>query len=342
VEELLQKITVDRDLHIQEGYGDLLQRFLKEPLKKGHTLLRPLQTLKWTEAVTALRAAVKFGKTTVAERALGDPAIWCHWRVEPWVDADTILGALFTIQDVTLEKRRLEQKQLADKMSHMALLANQIAHRLNNPLATILNQLGYLLMDEQKWRNTNLLRAELVSIQEHIYRLSLITTALDAFARDAGAGGKWVQINNILEKTIEICRLLYSSKPYTYKTQWSDELPFLYANDISLEQCFLYLIRNALESMPEGGTVTIRTARIDDMVQIIVQDQGNGIAPEALAHVFEPFFKMKEGDHLGLGLSISYSIIAQYNGLIDLQSTPGKGTTVTILLPIPKSVVRKG
>lgn len=342
MEELIHKITLDRDLHIQQGYGDLLQRLIKEPLKKGHSLVRILQSLKWAEAVTALQAAVRYGKTTVSEKSFAEASLWCHWRVEPWVDGDTILGAIFMIQDVTLEKRRLEQKQLADKMSHMALLANQIAHRLNNPLAAILNQLGYLLMDEEKLEDKVQLRADLSAIQDQIYRLSLITTALDAFARDADVGGKLVQVNTVLEKTIEICRLLYANKHVEFKLSLGDALPLLYANEISLEQCFLYLMRNAVESMPEGGTVSLRSSRVDEMVQIVIQDHGEGIEPEHLQRIFEPFFKTKPGDHLGLGLSISYSIIAQYGGFLDVKSTPGKGTMVTILLPIPTSVVKKG
>ncbi len=101
-----------------------------------------------------------------------------------------------------------------------------------------------------------------------------------------------------------------------------------------LTQVFLNLIVNAVEAMPEGGTLTVISTQRDSRLAIEVQDTGPGLTPEEAARIFEPFYTTKAGG-TGLGLAVSYGIIQQHGGRIEVHGVPGQGTTFTVLLPLP-------
>jgi signal transduction histidine kinase len=102
-----------------------------------------------------------------------------------------------------------------------------------------------------------------------------------------------------------------------------------------IEQVLLNLVHNAVQAMPDGGTLRVNLSRAEGVVAIAVQDTGIGIPTENLHRVFDPFFTTKpEGEGTGLGLSVSYGIVSHHNGRIEVESEVGKGTTFTILLPM--------
>jgi signal transduction histidine kinase len=342
VKEKVQKITVDRQLRIQESYGDLLQRHLGETLKNGQQLNRRLLALGWPDAAEALGSAVKQGKTMAGEKIFASQPLVLQWLVEPLVEGESVKGAVISFTEITWEKRRQRQKELGGKMGNMAQFAHQIVHRLNNPLAAVLNQIGCLLMDEESGSDWPKVREDLAGIQEQIYALAMVTHALDAFSREEGGSGKLVQLNAILEKAVEISRLLNTKKAVHLSLNLSQDQPIIYANEIALEQCFLNVLRNAIEASPETGEIIIRSERSDGMAVIAIQDSGAGIAADDIERAFEPFFTTKYEDHLGLGLSISYSIAAHYNGFLEMESAPGGGTLARLMFPIAKSLVQKG
>jgi signal transduction histidine kinase len=110
------------------------------------------------------------------------------------------------------------------------------------------------------------------------------------------------------------------------------ELPSIKGAQADLEQLFLNLLSNSRDAMPSGGRLTIRARRLPQGTELIVEDTGCGIPPEHLSMVMEPFFSTKpEGN--GLGLSICRSIVWQMQGKLDITSTPGAGTRITILIP---------
>jgi two-component system NtrC family sensor kinase len=112
------------------------------------------------------------------------------------------------------------------------------------------------------------------------------------------------------------------------------DLPVLYMSTDQLKQVLLNLIKNAKEAMPKGGTLVICTARVSGGVTISVSDTGMGISEKHLRSLFEPFFSTKkEGEGMGLGLAVSYSIIKGYGGSIDVESQVGEGTTFRVFLP---------
>jgi len=115
------------------------------------------------------------------------------------------------------------------------------------------------------------------------------------------------------------------------------ELPEINASGSEIQQVFVNLITNAIDSMRDGGKLSITTRATEDFVEAKVQDSGSGIPEHLRAHIFEPFFTTKQvGEGTGLGLYICYRIVNKYKGTIDFESSPGKGTTFIVRFPIPK------
>jgi signal transduction histidine kinase len=112
-------------------------------------------------------------------------------------------------------------------------------------------------------------------------------------------------------------------------------LPPVSGNPRGLQQVFLNLMLNAIQAMPDGGVMTVEARQEADAIRIAVGDTGGGIPEEQLDKIFEPFFTTKEaGEGTGLGLSVSYSIVRQHGGRIDVRSPPGEGATFVVVLPI--------
>jgi two-component system NtrC family sensor kinase len=116
--------------------------------------------------------------------------------------------------------------------------------------------------------------------------------------------------------------------------QLSESLPEIASDRGQLQQVFLNLLNNAFAAVDHGGMVSITTYEVDrDMVAACVEDNGRGMSPDTLKHIFEPFFTTKKGTGTGLGLPITYGIVKKLGGYIDVQSTEGKGTTMSVYLP---------
>jgi len=257
--------------------------------------------------------------------------------IEPQVRNKRITGISLTFQDAAALRRERQHIDLREKMKNLSVLAANIAHELNNPLAALLNQTGCMLMEQWTADDLEHLHGELELIQEQIYSMSLITNALDAFSKDSKDNFRLLQVNDIVEKSITLSKLLLTKDEIHYKVLLKKSLPLIRGNEITLEQSFINILRNAIEAMPNGGTITV-TSSIDevlpDYVNISIKDTGVGIPGKIQEMIIEPFYKMKNGKHAGLGLSISYGILANHNGMIEVSSKVNKGTTITILLPI--------
>lgn len=343
-EENFSVIIIDKEKRIAEWHGGLLMALVQKPLRKGLRLGGILQQLGYHDGDSLLRAAIVRGKTSMVEMEVSERAQYISMKVEPIVKQGMVDGAMVTFADITLQKKNEAFGNVNAQMANLSLLAKKVSHRLNNPLATILNQIGSLLLGDLT-EDSQKLRRELSDIQDQVYGLSLITNALDVFARDVAAANKLVQVNAVLEKAIELARLLNAQDNVKYRLKLQKDLPAIRGNEISLEQCFLHLLRNAQEAIPTGGNIYVQSRikqQNSDFIEIIIKDDGNGIAKEDLLRVYEPFFTTKGGDHLGLGLCVSYSIVAALRGYIDIDSNPDSGTVVTISLPIAKTISKRG
>jgi signal transduction histidine kinase len=126
----------------------------------------------------------------------------------------------------------------------------------------------------------------------------------------------------------------------TVVRNYTESLPAVLGSSTRLQQVFLNLILNARDAMPQGGMVEIRTAAFNGSVEVEVTDSGAGIPAEHLHRIFDPFFTTKAvGRGTGLGLSVSYGIIKEHAGKVDVRSTPGKGTSFRLEFPLARKAV---
>jgi signal transduction histidine kinase len=170
-------------------------------------------------------------------------------------------------------------------------------------------------------------------IEEEIARIARIIRELLDFARPAREISA-LQVNEVIRTLMKLVDEDLPAWGVESRLDLAADLPVLYMYTDQLKQVLLNLIKNAKEAMPKGGTLVICTARVSGGVTISVSDTGMGISEKHLRSLFEPFFSTKkEGEGMGLGLAVSYSIIKGYGGSIDVESQIGEGTTFRVFLP---------
>ncbi|MGD2124520.1 MAG: response regulator [Desulfobacteraceae bacterium] len=261
-------------------------------------------------------------------------------------------GMVGFIRDLR-EIRRLEQ-QFADqtrllqqhKMISLGRLAASVVHEINNPLAGILNYVR--LMIKIVGRGSALAPETLKKFQRYLdliesetSRCSRIVSNLLAFSRQSKLEFSEVNINELLEKCLMLSQHRLSLQNIAIKTELNPGIPHISGDFNQIQQCVINLIFNAIDAMPDGGALTLKSSLNANkgVLEIKIGDSGSGIAKEDLPHIFDPFYTTKtEGSGLGLGLSTVYGIIDRHKGTITVDSELGKGAVFTIRLPMEKRV----
>jgi PAS domain S-box-containing protein len=246
-------------------------------------------------------------------------------------------GALAELQTKTHELASMTQQLWqASKLATMGELAASVAHELNNPLATLAlhaeSLLDRLPGDDPKRRAVEV-------IDQEVERMASLVSNLLLFSRRSHQQTSTINIDEELQNSLEFIHYHLRSHRINVTTDFANDLPSIHADRQQLRQLFLNLLTNASDAMPEGGTLTIRARRgvLDGGGPALViefSDTGIGIEPEDLPKLWEPFFTTKpEGKGTGLGLLICRRIVEEHRGTISIESLPGKGTTVRIVLP---------
>jgi len=243
-------------------------------------------------------------------------------------------------QNLQAQLKALQEAQAqlvrSEKMSALGRLVASIAHEINNPLQSIQTFVTLALEDLKDPRRQESIERYLGIVESEIERIATIVQRMRDFYRPARAGRHPTDLHAVLESVLALAGKRLQHGNVTVEREWAGELPAVQANPDHLKQVFLNLTLNAIDAMPAGGTLRVRTTldqkQDPDAVRIEFSDTGEGMAPEALSRLFEPFFTTKEHGS-GLGLSISYGIIEAHNGQIVVASEEGEGTTFTILLP---------
>ncbi len=245
-------------------------------------------------------------------------------------------GFVVIVEDITEQKRMEEQLLQTSKLASLGKLTAGISHEIGNPLASIsslVQELSDLRMESKEDREFT--TEALKTINSHIARIVNIVRSLGDFARISTTEKTTSNLTDILERTVNLVKYDKRFRNIRLITEIDENIPMLNVNPDKIQQVFLNLIINALDAMPDGGTLKIVMRRTDSSVETIISDTGVGIEPDVIDKIFDPFFTTKSpGKGTGLGLSICYGIIKEHNGTITVKSKKKEGTVFTITLPI--------
>lgn len=227
-----------------------------------------------------------------------------------------------------------------DKLAALGKMAAGIAHEINNPLAVIGEKAGWMedLLAEEEFQdsvNYKEFAASVTKIEEHVDRARKITHGMLGFARRMEPHLDDVEVNRVLDQTIDILANHARINDIEIRKQFADRLPVIASDQSQLQQVFMNLINNAIDAIGSNGTIDITTQLDKGFIKITIRDDGPGI-PEAIQKkLFDPFFTTKpNGKGTGLGLSISYRIIEKMDGRITVKSSEGNGATFMVSLPV--------
>ena len=303
--------------------GVFVQRFVNRPVKE---LLIGTQKI----ADGNLRYAIpvyssdEIGMLARSFNEMTDKLKTAHQEIE---DRACVLQ-----QKVDELKKTQQQLIRSAKLASLGKLAAGVAHEINNPLAIILNYCYLLLrrLGEQEAYGKNLK----MMISE-VTRCSRIVKSLLDFAREAPPEMHKVDLNRLIEHSLTLMKDQSAFFNIKVIKNFDNNCPHINADADQLEQVFMNIILNAAEAMPEGGSLTIRTAKKDGYVEVRFADTGYGIRQKDISKIFDPFYSTKEvGKGIGLGLSVSYGIIERHNGSIEVTSSLRKGTIFILKFPL--------
>ncbi len=347
-------LTLDGDWHIGFASPSLF-RFLGWPMDQ--MLRRPLAEFLHPEDAEAVLAAFR---ATCARPEPGEPIAFRLLHVDgSWRSVEAIAspprnwsGAerlVVTARDIGARERLERELAQAQQMAVLGRFAGGVAHDFDNLLTAIQGYTSLMLRD---LRPGDPHREGLEEVRQSSERAAGLTRQILAFGRRHAAESGPVDVNRLIGNLVRLLPPLIGDD-LALVTVLAPSIAMVRADPGQLEQVIMNLVVNARDAMPDGGRLTIATAneQITDFdsraspelppghyVMLTVRDTGTGIDPATLPSIFEPFFTTKErGRGLGLGLATVYGIVKQCEGHIDVESAPGRGTTVRVYLPMARA-----
>lgn len=242
-------------------------------------------------------------------------------------------------RDVSEQHALTDKLVQADKLVLLGQLSAGVAHEIRNPLAAVNLNLQILKRKiEESAPEHNYVKTALQGVD----RISRIVEVTLNFSRPAVPDIKELDINALISTSLELVSSVIKRKEIKIELDLKEDLPIVPADSKQIQQVFINLITNAADAIKNQGTIIISSyvesgGRLADSEYSVVsiEDTGAGIQPEDISKIFNPFFTRK-ADGTGLGLPITQRIMHQHNGIIDVESVVGKGTTFYVKLPIPK------
>ncbi len=237
------------------------------------------------------------------------------------------------LEQINQELRQTQdQLVFSEKMASVGKLAAGVAHEIGNPLSIIIGYLEYVS------RSSNLSEQERESLkraEEETRRINQIIRELLDYSRPVSQTYESVNINQIIYETLNLVKLQKGFDRIQTQLDLEESLPPVMGNRNQIKQVLVNLLLNARDAMPDGGILTLKTRRENQLVQIEIADTGIGIPEENLKKIFDPFFTTKEpGRGIGLGLSISLKIIETMGGKIEVESKSGQGSIFRLKLKV--------
>jgi signal transduction histidine kinase len=243
-------------------------------------------------------------------------------------------------EELNGQLRELQETQAqllqAGKLATLGTLASGVAHEISNPLFSILGRVELLQRDSKQHLRTPKAVEYVGVIQDMSQRISEVVNALLTFSRRDSSRGP-VEVNGLISDTLGLVERDLALSRVVVNRDFDSTAPFTTGNPAKLKQALMNVILNARDAMPGGGAVTLSTRQDRDSVYITCRDTGNGVSERDLSRIFDAFYTTKDRGHgAGLGLYICHSIIDEHEGHIEISSSMGAGTTVTISLPLEK------
>ncbi|HEY1340357.1 MAG TPA: ATP-binding protein, partial [Bryobacteraceae bacterium] len=249
------------------------------------------------------------------------------------------IGRLIIFDDIT-DRAELEQRLVqADKLSSIGLLAAGVAHEVNTPLAVISTYAQMLAKQVAEDSQKSLI---LDKIAKQTFRASEIVNSLLNFSRTSTTSFADVNLNRVIQETLSLLEHQLQKSGIQLKTEFESDLPVVHGNAGKLQQVFLNLFLNARDAMTAGGALEVRTWSEGSGVKIEVADTGSGIAPEHLHRIYDPFFTTKAARKgTGLGLSVTYGIIQEHGGSIEVSNRRSGGARFRLDLPLARGAAAR-
>ena len=244
--------------------------------------------------------------------------------------------SLLALEDVS-EKVKLEEQLVQwEKSAGMGQLASTIAHELGNPLSIISSTLQYIQKNLSDERDRSLVEA-LEVIMDNIHRMHELLESLSEFTRPARPRFEYADLHHLLSQVLAFISKEAEGHNIRLYTEFHNPMPRCQVDVRRMKQVFLNLFKNAIEAMPEGGSLTVKTRLAEGQDEAIIEvwDTGVGIVETELSSIFRPFYSTKAGG-MGLGLSLCRQVIEEHGGEISVRSEPGTGTCFTLSLPITR------
>lgn len=242
----------------------------------------------------------------------------------------------FMVGKLKAERVLEERLRKAEQLAGIGQFSLSIAHEIRNPLNFINLSIDHI-QGKYKPREEggkesfdSLIR----NIKNEIQRVSRFAESFLEFSRPLDLNLQKMDMTRLIEDVVELVKARAEKDKIAISTELG-ALPEIYLDPGFMKTCLYNIILNAFQAMPDGGNVMIRTSRTDDKLSIAVEDTGVGISAENIAKIFDPFFTTKQGG-VGIGLALTKRVVEEHKGRIEFNSMEGKGSTVTISLPLTK------
>jgi len=236
--------------------------------------------------------------------------------------------------------REMKKRALAsERLAYVGTLAGGLAHEIKNPLSTV--NINLQLMEED-WEGDDSPRGRMLLrkinlLQREVKRLEEILNDFLKFARGQDLEVHKCDLNQLVDDVLDFVSPEITAHGINVLKSYDERLPPCDLDADLIKQALLNVIKNARESMPEGGDLMIRTTRKDGSVEVSITDTGQGIPPESMEKIFRAYYSTKKGG-TGLGLPTAKRIVEDHQGVMTVQSEVGKGTSFTISLPVDQPV----
>ena len=243
-----------------------------------------------------------------------------------------VIGFVIVGHDLT-ERKELQTKLIQSaKMVSLGTMAGGIAHEIRNPLA-IIDSAAQILKKHSE--NEEIRNLSIEKIRNATNRAANIVDDLLKFAHQSEFTPEKFDFNELVENTLKLIKNQLSIQHIKVEKNYDSELPLVRGNKNQIQQVIINLLLNSCKSFKKTGTIWIQTKKVQNILEIKIKDNGSGIPEKDLPMIFDPFFTTQPiGKGTGLGLSVTYGIIKQHNGTIEVSNRTEKGTVFTITIPI--------